>query len=103
MGELNLSDQPNRRQQTSTNVAPSPYSVLAIESAISGSYVLKVAISPWTAATGTAARTTFTTYTAPTISATPTQAQVQALADHAQVLSQRLKALVDDLKARGAI
>jgi hypothetical protein len=53
----------------------------------------------WTPATGTAARGTFATYSAPNISATPTEAEVQAIADHVQILSQRLKALIDDLHA----
>lgn len=52
----------------------------------------------WTAATGTAERTTFATYAAPVISNPPTQAEVQAIADHVQILSRRLKALIDDLK-----
>lgn len=53
----------------------------------------------WTTATGTADRATFATYTAPAISSPPTQAEVQALADHVQVLSRHLKALIDDLHA----
>lgn len=60
--------------------------------------VRRATFTTWTAATGTASRATFSTYSAPTISASPTQAEVQALADHVQVLSERLKALVDDLK-----
>jgi len=57
----------------------------------------------WAAATGTADRTTYATYTAPTISGPPTQAEVQAIANHVQVLSERLKALIDDLQANGAL
>lgn len=53
----------------------------------------------WTPATGTAARTAFATYTSQTISNPPTQAQVQAINDHVLILSQRLKALIDDLHA----
>lgn len=59
--------------------------------------VARATFLTWTAATGTAERTTFATYTSPTISASPTQAEVQAIADHVQILSRRLKALVDDL------
>lgn len=51
----------------------------------------------WAVATGTAERTTFATYTAPDISAAYTEAEVQAIADHVQILSRRLKALIDDL------
>lgn len=57
----------------------------------------------WTAATGTAARGTFATYTSPTISNPPTQAEVQAIADAVQVLSQRMKAVIDDLITHGLI
>lgn len=60
--------------------------------------VARATFTPWAAASGTAERTTFATYTAPAISAAPTQAEVQALADHMQIVSRRLKALVDDLK-----
>jgi hypothetical protein len=55
-------------------------------------------LTGFTAATGTADRTTFATYTAPTISASPTQAEVQAIANAVQVLSRHMKAMIDDLK-----
>lgn len=58
--------------------------------------------SNWTAATGTASRATFATYTAPVISNPPTQAEVQAIADAVQVLSQRTKAVIDDLIGNSA-
>lgn len=51
----------------------------------------------WAVATGTATRTTFATFAGQTISVTPTQAQVQAIDDHVKILSERLKALIDDL------
>jgi hypothetical protein len=51
----------------------------------------------WGAPTGTAARTTFATFAGQTISAVPTQAEVQNIDDHVKILSQRLKALIDDL------
>lgn len=51
----------------------------------------------WSAATGTASQSAFATYTAPTVSNPPTQAQVQAIADHTQILSQHLKAVIDAL------
>lgn len=65
--------------------------------------VLDARRTGWTAATGTANRATFATYTAPTISASPTQAEVQAVADAAQVNSRTLKALLDDLITHGLI
>jgi len=60
--------------------------------------VKRSTFTTWASPTGTAARTAFATYTAPTISALYTQAEVQALANHVQILSQRFKAIVDDLK-----
>lgn len=51
----------------------------------------------WAVASGTAARITFATYNAPTISNPPTQAEVQAIANHVEILSQRMKAIIDDL------
>lgn len=51
----------------------------------------------WTVPTGPALRSGYTTYTAPTIAAQPTQAEVQALANQVEALSKTLKALVEDL------
>lgn len=51
----------------------------------------------WGVLTRTLARTTYATYTAPDISAAYTEAEVQALADHVQVLSRTVAALVTDL------
>jgi anti-sigma factor RsiW len=75
---------------------------LAGEAATGGAapntYVRKGLMSGWASATGTADRTAFTTYSAPTISNPPTQAEVQAIANHVQVLSRHMKAMIDDLK-----
>ncbi len=49
----------------------------------------------WVACTGTALKGGFATYTAPTISATPTQAEVQAIANALQNVSRAVKALID--------
>lgn len=57
----------------------------------------------WAAPTGTASKLTFATYTAPTISASPTQAEVQAIANALQVNSQHQKALIDALLASALI
>lgn len=103
MGDLNFTDYPERRGQASANVKPSSYSLVQIKASVSTDFVAKAGTSGWTAATGTADRATFTTYTAPTISAVPTQAEVQAVADAVQVLSRHMKALIDDLKANGTI
>lgn len=61
-------------------------------------YIRSGLMTGWASATGTASRAAFATYTAPTISNPPTQAQVQAMATHIQVLSRTLKAIIDDLK-----
>lgn len=53
----------------------------------------------WASPSGTLDKTTFATYAAPTISNPPTQAEVQALANHVQVLSQHLAAAINALKA----
>ena len=66
-------------------------------------YVAKDTTTNWVAQTGTAERTTMATYTAPTISNPPTQAEVQALANAVQALSRRQKALIDDLLSGGTI
>lgn len=64
---------------------------------VSGNQVVGARKTGWSAATGTAARTTYATFAGQTISASPTQAEVQAIDDHVKILSQRLKALIDDL------
>lgn len=51
--------------------------------------------------TGTLARAIFATYAAATISNPPTQAEVQAIANALQVVSQTLAALITDMKANG--
>lgn len=72
--------------------------ITTINTSLAGK-VAKSTFTTWASPTGTAARTTFATYTAPTVSASYSQAEVQAIADHVQILSQRLKALIDDLKS----
>lgn len=51
----------------------------------------------WAGASGTTSKGTFAVYAAPAISNPPTQAEVQALANHVQVLSQHLAAVVGGL------
>lgn len=57
----------------------------------------------WSADSGTAKRSANTTYSAPTISNPPTQAEVQAMANALQDTTQALKALKDDLIALGML
>lgn len=57
----------------------------------------------WTDATGTAARTALASYAGQTISNPPTQAEVQTLDDAVRAISQHLVAVINDLKANGAL
>lgn len=59
------------------------------------------AASGWGTPTGTATRTTFASASGQTISATPTQTEVQNIDDHLVILSERLMALITDLKSKG--
>ncbi len=70
---------------------------------LQGTQVLATRRTGWSAPTGTATRTTFATFAGQDISATPTEAEVQAIDDHVKVLSERLKALIDDLTTHGLI
>lgn len=80
-----------------TGVIAADYTVLDAR------YVRQDVGATWTVATGTASRATFATYAGQTVSNPPTQAEVQAIDDHVKVLSQRMKALIDDLTANGAL
>lgn len=55
----------------------------------------KLTSTGWGTPSGTASKAIFATYTAPVISASPTQAEVQAIANALQIASQHLKALID--------
>lgn len=57
----------------------------------------------WGAPTGTASKAAFATYAAPVVSNPPTQAEMQALADHAQLLSQHLAATIQALSGAQVI
>lgn len=62
-------------------------------------YVRTGQLTGWASPTGTTAKATFATYAAPVISAAYTQAEVQAIANHVEILSRRLAALINDLKS----
>lgn len=57
----------------------------------------------WAAPTGTATRTTFATYAGQDVTDPPTETEVQNIDDHVKILSERLKALIDDLTSHGLI
>lgn len=103
MATLNRTEMPERREQESPNARVSSYAATQLPTQIGNDFVAKSTTSGWGSPTGTADRAAFATYTAPTISNPPTQAEVQAVADAMQVLSRHLKALIDDLKAKGVI
>lgn len=65
--------------------------------------VLKDQTAAWADPTGTFARTTFVSYAGQTVSAVPTQAEVQAIDDALKANSQRLAALISDLRGNGVL
>lgn len=73
--------------------------VIDVDLVRDGKAVLKAQKAGWAPWSGTDDRATHATYTAPTISNPPTQAEVQALAAALQNVSRGFKALVDDLHA----
>lgn len=66
-------------------------------------YVLQDVGPAWTAATGTATRTAYASYAGQTVSAVPTQAEVQAIDDAVKAMSQAVVAVITDLKANGCL
>lgn len=70
---------------------------------VNGNLVVTDRQTGWAAQTGTAARGAYATYSAPSISVVPTQAEVQGIADAVQAADRRLKALTDDLITHGMI
>lgn len=65
--------------------------------------VLKDQTTAWATPTGTFARTTFASYAGQTVSAVPTQAEVQSIDDAVKGLSERLAALISDLRGNGVL
>ncbi len=70
---------------------------------IAGTRVLASRQTGWGAASGASDKTAFTTYNAPTVSATYDQAEIQALATAVQVASRHIGALINDLRNHGMI
>lgn len=61
-------------------------------------YVAKDQTPAWATPTGTLSRATFAAYAGQTISAAPTQAEVQAIDNAVVILSRRMAALITDLR-----
>lgn len=68
-----------------------------------GRYVRQDVGPAFAAMTGTAARTALATLSGYSVSDPPTKAEVDVLAQYVVDLSQRVKALLDDLKANGVL
>jgi hypothetical protein len=66
-------------------------------------YVRQDQTGAWANPSGTLTRTTFAAYAGQTVSNPPTQAEVQAIDDHVKVLSERLAALITDLRTINAL
>lgn len=64
---------------------------------VNNTQVVKARITGWAVPTGTLQRSTYASYTAPTISAAYTQSEVQAMANALQAVSRVLAAIVTDL------
>lgn len=69
---------------------------------VNGASVIGARKSGWGVPTGTLSRAALTAYTAPNISATYVEAEVQALADEIQTISRTLAALINDIHSGGA-
>lgn len=65
--------------------------------------VLKDQTAAWATPTGTFTRTTFSAYAGQSISAVPTQGEVQSIDDAVKGLSERLAALISDLRGNGVL
>ena len=65
--------------------------------------VLKDQTTAWATPTGTFTRTTFASYAGQTVDAAYTQAEVQAIDDVVKGLSERLAALISDLRGNGVL
>lgn len=69
---------------------------------VNGALVIGPRKTGWGVPTGTLERATYATYTAPNISASYVEAEVQAIADAVQTISRTLGALINDNHASGA-
>jgi len=91
------------------NSAPSANGILGWYCTVSGNPGTFVEVravqkqTGWTAATGTAAKGAYATYAGQTVSAAYVQAEAQATDNAVKAISQRFKALEDDLRTAGII
>ena len=91
------------------DIAAAQASIITIQDDVTGlstsflDAVLKDQTAAWVDPTGTFTRTTFASYAGQTVSAIPTQAEVQAIDDATKGLSERLAALISDLRGNGVL
>lgn len=91
------------------DIAAAQASIITIQDDVTGlstSFlvaVLKDQTVAWATPTGTLTRTTFASYAGQTVSAAYTQAEVQTIDDTVKGLSERLAALISDLRGNGVL
>lgn len=66
-------------------------------------YVAKDQTAAWGTPSGTLSRTTFAAYSGQNVSNPPTEAEVQAIDDHVEILSRRMAALITDLRTANVL
>lgn len=91
-----------RIEAQDATLATAQAAIAALE-ALKPTYVLKVQTPAWADPTGTLTRTTFAAYAGQTVSAAYAAAEAQATDNHVKVLSERLAALITDLRANGVL
>lgn len=89
-------------QTTASNALSVANSKLS-QTTADGRYVRQDQTASWAASTGTEDRSVYAAYVSPTISATPTQAEVQAISDALEGLSQHMVALINDLRGNDVL
>lgn len=93
---ITLADDPvNSEADITFGLSPNPD--VATGYKVGGNQVVGTRKTGWSAATGTALRTTFNASPTLTVSNPPTQAEVEAIRDYALNVGKRFKALIDDL------
>jgi hypothetical protein len=94
-------------QRNTANIATFAAAAVNLASGIAlqvnGTQVVTTRQTGWAAMTGTAARGAAAVHAAQTISAAPTQAEVQNIDNSLVIVAQRLKALIDNLTTHGLI
>jgi hypothetical protein len=88
---------------TKRSIGVSAATSIPTRSDADGRYVNQGNTAAWGPASGTLSRSAYSSYTAPTVSNPPTQAEVQGVANAVASLSQHVAALISDLEGNGTI